>query len=175
MNASTRQPCGFTPVNTLRITPSLPDASIPCSTSSTASPRLRVQPVVQHAEALDELREPVEPVRLRVRAETRPGSRRSSSRRVAGSDAELVEQLHMPEYAVDRCNHIVTSGVRLNIGDPMAHKHVDLTAAARAAFREKLRRKRRTVIDRRPLQSRHHSSERASDSETHAPTRRPSP
>jgi hypothetical protein len=43
----------------------------------------------------------------------------------------------------------------------MAHKHVDLTAAARAVFRDKLRRKRRTVIDRRALQSRHHSTERA--------------
>jgi hypothetical protein len=43
----------------------------------------------------------------------------------------------------------------------MAHKHVDLTAAARAVVRDKLRRKRRTTGDRRPLQSRHHSSERA--------------
>ena len=32
----TRQPCGLTPVKTLRIVPSFPDASIPCSTSSTA-------------------------------------------------------------------------------------------------------------------------------------------
>lgn len=43
----------------------------------------------------------------------------------------------------------------------MAHKHVDLTAAARAAFRDKLRRKRRTIADRRALPSRHHSTERA--------------
>ncbi len=43
----------------------------------------------------------------------------------------------------------------------MAHKHVDLTVAARAAFREKLRRKRRATDDRRALPSRHHSSERA--------------
>jgi hypothetical protein len=41
----------------------------------------------------------------------------------------------------------------------MAHKHVDLNAAARAAFRDKLRRKRRVTDDRRPLTSRHHSSE----------------
>jgi len=43
----------------------------------------------------------------------------------------------------------------------MAHKHVDLTAATRAVFRDKLRRKRRTVIDPRAVQSRHHSTERA--------------
>jgi hypothetical protein len=43
----------------------------------------------------------------------------------------------------------------------MAHKHVDLTAAARAALRDKLRRKRRPSTDRRALQSRHESSERA--------------
>jgi hypothetical protein len=43
----------------------------------------------------------------------------------------------------------------------MAHKHVDLTAAARAAFRDKLRRKRRATDDRRSLPSRHHHNERA--------------
>jgi len=43
----------------------------------------------------------------------------------------------------------------------MAHKHVDLTAAARAAFRDKLRRKRRATHDRRALPSRHHGTERA--------------
>jgi hypothetical protein len=43
----------------------------------------------------------------------------------------------------------------------MAHKHVDLNAAARAAFRDKLRRKRRANDDRRSLPSRHHHSERA--------------
>jgi hypothetical protein len=42
----------------------------------------------------------------------------------------------------------------------MAHKHVDLTAAARAAFRDRLRRKRRANEDHRALPSRHHSSER---------------
>jgi hypothetical protein len=42
----------------------------------------------------------------------------------------------------------------------MAHKHVDLSAAARAVIRDKLRRKRRTT-DRRALPSRHHRSERA--------------
>ncbi|HEY1514104.1 MAG TPA: hypothetical protein VGF66_10150 [Gaiellaceae bacterium] len=44
----------------------------------------------------------------------------------------------------------------------MAHKHVDLNAAARAVFRDKLRRRRRATEDpRRALPSRHHSSERA--------------
>jgi hypothetical protein len=43
----------------------------------------------------------------------------------------------------------------------MAHKHVDLTAAARAAVRYKLRRKRRAPDERRALPSRHHHSERA--------------
>jgi hypothetical protein len=41
----------------------------------------------------------------------------------------------------------------------MAHKHVDLTAAARAVFRDKLRRKRRMTDDRTALYSRHHHSE----------------
>jgi len=41
----------------------------------------------------------------------------------------------------------------------MAHKHTDLTAAARAVFQDKLRRRRRTTDDRRALHSRHHSSE----------------
>jgi hypothetical protein len=41
----------------------------------------------------------------------------------------------------------------------MAHKHVDLTAAARAVAQAKLRRRRRTTDDRRTLHSRHHSSE----------------
>ena len=36
LNETTRQPCGFSPVNTRRIVPSLPDVSMPCSTSSTA-------------------------------------------------------------------------------------------------------------------------------------------
>lgn len=43
----------------------------------------------------------------------------------------------------------------------MAHKHVDLSAAARAAFRDKLRRRRRVADERRELPSRHHHTERA--------------
>jgi hypothetical protein len=42
----------------------------------------------------------------------------------------------------------------------MAHKHVDMTAAARAVFHDQLRRKRRSNDDRPALHSRHHSSER---------------
>ena len=48
----------------------------------------------------------------------------------------------------------------------MAHKHTDLTAAARAVFQDKLRRRRRTNDEEHPgycgddaLHSRHHSSE----------------
>jgi hypothetical protein len=41
----------------------------------------------------------------------------------------------------------------------MAHKHIDLSAAARAAFRDKLRRRRRSD-DNRALASRHHNAER---------------
>ncbi len=41
----------------------------------------------------------------------------------------------------------------------MAHKHVDLGAAARAVFKTKLRRQRRAHDRRRPIASRHHGAE----------------
>ncbi|MGZ4292361.1 MAG: hypothetical protein ACXVQQ_07165 [Gaiellaceae bacterium] len=41
----------------------------------------------------------------------------------------------------------------------MAHTHTDLTAAVRAAFAAKLRRKRRAARGRGKIVSRHHGSE----------------
>lgn len=43
----------------------------------------------------------------------------------------------------------------------MAHRHIDLTAATRAAFRSKLRKQRRAADRRRALASRHHGAESA--------------
>ncbi len=108
------------------------------------TPRLGVQASVQNAETRRRASSSrSSPSGFDVRAGARAGVAACELRRLAWLHTELVEQLHEPEYAVTA---VTTSSPRGAFElRSMAHKHVDLTAAARAAFRDKLRRKRRTV------------------------------
>ena len=110
LNASTRQPCGFTPVNTVRIDAVLPGRVHALQARATPTRRASAyNRLCSTPRRSTSVARRSSPVRFRVGAEPRARIAAVEARRVAGLDTELVEECHVPEYAVDRCNHIVTT------------------------------------------------------------------